>query len=161
MDSKPDQTSTRQLLWQQDLAQSRQDIFDTMSTLNLNRLSCLELIRHREPSHMLRPLCFTVRRALLSLNVYTADDEKGDPLMPLPWIYRLCLPSIQVAAPPSPSVEGEYLKRGYYYVLTQTLLSLSVLQDAYQGLFVLATSRPVALEMQETIWILHCLRVVS
>jgi len=88
------------------------------------------------------------------------DDEKGDPTLPAAWLYRLCLPSVAIANSP-PSVDREYMRRGYYHVLTNTLLALSVLQDAYQGLFVLATSRPVALEMAETAWILRALKVVS
>ena len=161
MDTKPDQTSTRQILWQNDLKQRRQDIFDIMTALNMDRLSCIRLFRSREPSHLLSPLCFTVRRALLTLNVYTCDDEKGDPTLPAAWLYRLCLPSVQVANPPDPSVADEHLKRGYYSVLTQTLLSLSVLYDAYQGLFVIATSPPIALELSETEWIMRALKVVS
>ena len=161
MDSKPDQTSIRQKLWQTDLKQSRQAIFETMTTLNQDRLSCLALFLRREPSHLLTPLCHSVHRHLLGLNVYTCDDEAGDPTMPSAWLYRLCLPSVQVANPPDASVATEHLKRGYYYVLTQTLLSLCVLGDCYQVLFVLATSEPCVLEFREMEWILRALRVVS
>ena len=161
MDPKPDQTSTRQKLWQNDLREFSQNIFEEAVGLNQDRVSCLGLFGRPEPSHILTPLCHAVRRSLFGLNRFTCDDEKGDPTLPAAWLYRLCMPSIQVAAPPDPSVAGEHLNRGYYYVLTQTLLSLCVLNDCYHSLHVLATSQPSSLEMSEFQWVLRALKVVS
>ena len=84
------------------------------------------------------------------------------PTLPLPWLHRICLPSIAIANPPDPTVADEYLKRGYLYVLTQTLLALSILQDLYATLSLIsATKLATALDDPETYWVLRALRVVS
>ena len=161
MDPQPEKATQRQLTWYSDLTQHRQDIRDILDGIQYERCSCLELVRKRESSHLLRSICGSVRRSLLALNDYTMNDENGDSTLPLPWLYRVCLPSVKVANPPDSSVECEHLKRGYYFVLTQTLLSLCVLEDLYTDLYVMTCSHESCLRAPEYQWGLLCLRVVS
>lgn len=160
VESDPLRIQIAQTNWHADLCQRRNAVRAMHDELEKAKLLCLGLMLKREPCFSLRALCVVVRRGLTTLTVHTLEGEDG-PMLPRPWLYRLCLPSLAIANPTDPSIANEHMQRGYYYCLTQTLLALSTLQDVYWTLYLISATWPAALEAPECQWALQTLRVVS
>ena len=125
------------------------------------RLTCLGLMTLRRPSPTLGSACQVVRNALLTLNIHTMDGDDGEPTLALPWLFRICLQSLSISAPPNSAIAEEYLRRGYTHALRETLFALSILQDLYEDLFTMSSSPISCVQKGEFRWVLQVLRVVS